>query len=78
MFGFPTEYELQCRLAAIERTYAVALLNGRARVQSRGAAAGRRRGLRARVANALPLRVSVRVRWEPSRPQSHLSCETAA
>ena len=78
MFGLPTEYELQCRLAEIERTYAAALLNGRARVQSRGAADGRRRGLRARVANAVPLRVSVRVRWEPSRPRSGSSCETAA
>lgn len=75
MFNLSTEYELQYRLAEIERTHAAGWMKAQALRQMRAEGVGR--GLPARIASAVPLQVSVRVRWQPNRGRAGTSCETA-
>lgn len=73
MFNLSAEYEVQYRLAEIERRHGAAARSWRARAVPRPGA----RGLAARVSRAVPLKVSVQVKWEPARSHASASCETA-
>ena len=73
MFNLSAEYEVQARLAEIERNHSAAVQSWRARAVPRPASPG----FVARFSRAVPLKVSVRVKWEPTRTHAGTSCETA-
>ena len=73
MFGISTDYEFEFRLADLERETAMALLKAQAVRLSR-AERPARPAFRSRIANALPLKVTVR--WEPRQSTVGDRCET--
>ena len=76
MFGLPTDYEFEYRLADLKRTTTAAVLQAQAVSALRATRLDAGPTFRSRLAQAVPLKVSVR--WEPRQRAVGGGCETAS